>query len=246
MFASTGTVTGALCGMDMFGSCMIGCMTALGGGTIRDGVFLGRKAFWCEEPEYLVIAGGAAIATFVAWPEVMKLQEENKLRQNSKELPRAKSSSSHTNPFKTRDNLDLTIDTLDALGLGAFAIIGVQNGLRLSCPPLACILLGISTATFGGVTRDIACARPVRIMHSNAEVYALAAALGGTSYLVARKMGGSPFVKIGVGMAVAMGIRAAALEWDIKLPVWEEAVHAREGTKDGMGVAVRKDFIKKQ
>ncbi|MEW6640905.1 MAG: trimeric intracellular cation channel family protein [Pseudomonadota bacterium] len=49
--------------MDWVGVCLLGCVTALGGGSVRD-VLLGRHPLsWVEHPSYLLITGAAALAT---------------------------------------------------------------------------------------------------------------------------------------------------------------------------------------
>ncbi|WP_149538052.1 trimeric intracellular cation channel family protein [Siccirubricoccus phaeus] len=49
--------------MDWVGVCLLGCVTALGGGSVRD-LLLGRYPLsWVEHPSYLLITGGAALAT---------------------------------------------------------------------------------------------------------------------------------------------------------------------------------------
>ena len=53
----------------------------------------------------------------------------------------------------------------DAIGLGAFAVIGAMNGLRANSPMLITCLCGMMTCTFGGLTRDTLLNRPVRILH---------------------------------------------------------------------------------
>src|SRR5258707_9829385 len=51
--------------MDWVGVCLLGCITALGGGTIRD-VVLGHYPLpWVENPFYLALASGAAFATIL-------------------------------------------------------------------------------------------------------------------------------------------------------------------------------------
>jgi uncharacterized membrane protein YeiH len=51
--------------MDWAGVCMLGCITALGGGTIRD-VLLGHYPLaWVERPSYLAITIGAAFVTIL-------------------------------------------------------------------------------------------------------------------------------------------------------------------------------------
>lgn len=50
---------------DWVGVCMLGCITALGGGTIRD-VLLGHYPLvWVQHPSYLLLTAGAALATIL-------------------------------------------------------------------------------------------------------------------------------------------------------------------------------------
>ncbi|MBR0939139.1 trimeric intracellular cation channel family protein [Bradyrhizobium jicamae] len=59
--------------MDWAGVCMLGAITALGGGTIRD-VLLGHyPLLWVKHPIYLVIAGVAAFVTIVLSRLVVRL-----------------------------------------------------------------------------------------------------------------------------------------------------------------------------
>lgn len=65
--AMSGAIMGMRRGMDLFGIIMIGTVTALGGGTVRD-MLLGHYPLgWIAHPEYLLFTGGAAVVTaFVA------------------------------------------------------------------------------------------------------------------------------------------------------------------------------------
>src|SRR5277367_88143 len=51
--------------MDWVGVCLLGCITALGGGTIRD-VLLGHyPLLWVQTPSYLALTAGAALVTIL-------------------------------------------------------------------------------------------------------------------------------------------------------------------------------------
>ena len=64
-------ITGALAAgrekMDIFGVIIIACVTAIGGGTVRD-VLLGHYPVgWVKHPEYFIMVAGAAVLTvFIA------------------------------------------------------------------------------------------------------------------------------------------------------------------------------------
>lgn len=60
--------------MDWVGVCIIACVTALGGGSVRD-VLLGHYPLtWVQHPEYLWITAGAAILTALMAPVMRRLR----------------------------------------------------------------------------------------------------------------------------------------------------------------------------
>jgi len=65
VFALTGALAASRSQLDIVGFIFIGCLTAVGGGTIRDAI-LNREVFWVARPEVLAIATTAAIAVFFA------------------------------------------------------------------------------------------------------------------------------------------------------------------------------------
>ena len=224
-FALTGSVTAAQSGLDVFGSAMIGMVTAVGGGTIRDAVFLSKRPFWTSETEYIWMTVITGCLTFFMWPKVLEWREE---QTKDEALPKKECNNP---PY---DALDAALDTLDAIGLSAFAIVGAQNGIRAGMPMVVSAICGMATSTFGGMTRDIVCGRPVRIVHSNAEVYAAPALAGAVVYLVAKSIAASPAVRIGSAFAVCMGSRFVAIKHDVRLHTWDTQ-------EDGLGVAVRRN-----
>lgn len=63
--ALTGVLDAGRKNMDLIGAVMVGCATALGGGTVRD-VLLDRKVFWISDQTYLVVALATALLIFFA------------------------------------------------------------------------------------------------------------------------------------------------------------------------------------
>lgn len=60
--------------MDWVGVCLLGCVTALGGGSTRD-VLLGNYPItWVGHPHYLLVTGGAALATIAIASQVHHLR----------------------------------------------------------------------------------------------------------------------------------------------------------------------------
>jgi uncharacterized membrane protein YeiH len=63
VFALTGALVASRSQLDIVGFIFIACLTAVGGGTLRD-VLLDRPLFWMADPWVLAIAAGAAIIVF--------------------------------------------------------------------------------------------------------------------------------------------------------------------------------------
>lgn len=63
-FAVSGIRLAAAKQFDWFGAYVIGFVTAIGGGTVRD-LFLGVTPFWMIDPAYLILTGVALIASLV-------------------------------------------------------------------------------------------------------------------------------------------------------------------------------------
>jgi uncharacterized membrane protein YeiH len=65
--AASGALMGMRRRMDLFGLCVLGTVTALGGGTLRDMILGHYPVGWVAHPEYLAFTIGAAVvAAFLA------------------------------------------------------------------------------------------------------------------------------------------------------------------------------------
>jgi uncharacterized membrane protein YeiH len=63
VFALTGALVASRSQLDIVGFIFVACLTAVGGGTLRD-VLLDRAVFWMADPLVLAMAAGAAIVVF--------------------------------------------------------------------------------------------------------------------------------------------------------------------------------------
>lgn len=63
VFAVTGVLAAARQNMDVMSFVIIGVVTAIGGGTLRD-LMLDVQVFWLHDPAFLYVASAAAVATF--------------------------------------------------------------------------------------------------------------------------------------------------------------------------------------
>ena len=163
VFAHGGVIAAGKRGLDLLGCVVVGCVTAMGGGTIR-GALIGiegaHPVFWIAEPEYLIVALVASFFTFFFWPKVL-----------SKEIRESKA-------------METALNWLDALSLGGFCIIGANAALVRNLGPLLAVALSAITCTGGGVVRDVFLRQPVRALHSHAELYGTTAIAGAAVYTV--------------------------------------------------------------
>jgi uncharacterized membrane protein YeiH len=113
--------------MDWVGVCMLGCITALGGGTIRD-VLLGHYPLvWVQHPSYLLLTAGAALATILIARVVHRLNTA----------------------FLVLDAIGLVVFTM--------AGCDVARQIDPSLPLVIVVVAGMITGCAGGVLRDILC-----------------------------------------------------------------------------------------
>jgi len=64
VFAITGALVASRAQLDLVGFAFVACLTAVGGGTIRDLLLDRNPIFWIAEPSYLGAAATAAVITF--------------------------------------------------------------------------------------------------------------------------------------------------------------------------------------
>lgn len=80
-----------------------------------------------------------------------------------------------------------TFFVFDTLGMSVFTITGVQKGLEMDQLFFVCLLLGVISASFGGVIRDVLCNDIPLVFRK--EVYATACLAGGGIYLIGTYLG---------------------------------------------------------
>lgn len=104
----------------------------------------------------------------------------------------------------------------DAIGLATFCVVGAQVALGAGAPPVVAVLMGIMTATFGGIMRDVLCAEIPLILQR--EIYAMAAAAGAIVYVLGHALTGNEPVSAVLAFCVAFAARAAGILFQLSLP----------------------------
>jgi uncharacterized membrane protein YeiH len=105
---------------------------------------------------------------------------------------------------------------LDALGMAAYAVVGALKAQSLGVPPISCVVMGVLTATFGGVIRDVLAHEPSVLLQR--ELYVTPALAGAATFVVLGLLGVPGIVDGLAGFAVALILRAGAILWNWALP----------------------------
>jgi uncharacterized membrane protein YeiH len=115
---------------------------------------------------------------------------------------------------------------LDALGLAAYAVIGASKAIAFNVDPVVAAAMGVLTASFGGVIRDVLAGQPSILLKREISISAALLAAGG---FVALYRLGVPSLWAGVAGALAgFGLRAGAIHYGWKLPAFGEKSGQRE------------------
>ncbi len=125
----------------------------------------------------------------------------------------------------------------DALGLALFCVTGSENALHQGVPPVAAIIMGVITATFGGIVRDVFCNEVPLILRR--EIYATAALAGAGIYVALRGLDADRLWASLIAFSICFLIRAVAISRGLSLPIYdkrrsrsyEEAVALKDADK---------------
>lgn len=105
---------------------------------------------------------------------------------------------------------------MDAVGLALFAVVGTDIALKHGTSPLIAICMGVMTASFGGIARDVLCGSNLTLM--NEELYITTALAGTVVYLWLSTLDLPFSYDLIGGFLVAFLLRALAILFHIKLP----------------------------
>jgi uncharacterized membrane protein YeiH len=109
---------------------------------------------------------------------------------------------------------------LDALGLAAYAVIGAAKALALHVDPVVATAMGVLTACFGGVIRDVLAGQPSVLLKR--EISVSAALLAAGMFVALTVLGVEP---VGAGVIGAVGgfaLRAGAIHYGWRLIAFGE------------------------
>jgi uncharacterized membrane protein YeiH len=107
----------------------------------------------------------------------------------------------------------------DAAGLALFCVTGAEKALDAGAPLPVAVIMGVMTATFGGIIRDVLCAEVPLVLRK--EIYATAAAAGALVDVALALTGAGLIWAQVAGFLTAFGIRAVGIAFGVSLPVYK-------------------------
>lgn len=188
-FALSGVIEAARKRLDAVGIAAVAFLAAFGGGTLRDVLLDRRPFFWVANQWYVW-----ALLTLCAAAMLMLRARHFRVTERAMQWP-------------------------DALGLGLFAASGTQIALDAQMPGLIAVLMGVMTAVFGGVLRDIVC-NEIPSAFRDHRPYAVCAFVGGWVVVAIDRMAQMPTLALAVGGLLATVLRLLAIRLDWTLPRW--------------------------
>jgi uncharacterized membrane protein YeiH len=168
---------------------MVSGLAAFGGGTLRDVLLDRRPFFWFENDIWVWIIIAICLGSLL----FMR--------------------SRHLEPTER------AMQWPDAIGLGAFTAGGTQLALNAGVPAVISVIMGVLTAIFGGVLRDIV-VNEIPKAFSDHIPYAFIAFTGGWVVVGLGVLNVEAFIAVAVGAVFTIALRVAALLFGWRLPTW--------------------------
>ncbi len=104
-----------------------------------------------------------------------------------------------------------------AAGLGLFTAAGIEVAMRSGLNELYAVIMGVITATFGGLIADIFC-NAVPNLFKRGELYATACAIGGFIYVALKHTAIPTNLNLTICVVLVMGIRIYSKRKRLMLP----------------------------
>ena len=112
--------------------------------------------------------------------------------------------------------LSKTLFLFDTIGISVFTLLGIQKGLTINLHPMIALIMGMVSAVFGGVLRDVLTNKVPLIFEK--EIYASACLAGGISYLVLTFLETPKDINFIVSASVIIIIRLISVKYSLELP----------------------------
>lgn len=191
-------VSGAMAAMekkaDVFGVMLLGIITALGGGIIRDILLGNTPPVMFTSYTYVTVALAASLLVFLD-----AYIRREKYRRHM-------------------DKIDAVNNIFDAVGLAVFTVSGMNMAIAQSGMgnPFLVIVLGVVTGVGGGVLRDSMLGIMAKLLRKR--IYAVASLIGAIAYYLMLVFGAGDIISALTGMTVVFALRVLATVYKWNLP----------------------------
>ena len=189
-FAAAGALTGLKKNMDIFGVCILGLTTAVGGGVIRDLILGNTPPATFQDPIYATVAVLTSLVLFL--PRVRRLLMWDQAL------------------------FDLVLFLMDTAGLGIFTVVGIRTAYA-HVPQATVFLLvfvGVITGVGGGLLRDMMAGDTPYIFVKH--IYASASLVGALLCgLLWHYAGEIPSMLLGGGAVILIRCLSAHYRWNL-------------------------------
>ena len=128
--------------------------------------------------------------------------------------------------FKSKINyLGKTMFLFDTIGIGVFTLLGLKKGLSFNLHPIIALIMGMISAVFGGVLRDVLTNRIPLIFEK--EIYASACLAGGIVYLTISQFNVPENIIFVISASVIVIIRVVSVRYQLELPKIKEDIFGK-------------------
>lgn len=192
-FASSGAMVAVRKKLDLFGIIVLGVITAVGGGMLRDLMIGSIPPNMFRNPVYVFTAFLTVLILFLLfrrWPFLL----------GSRYI----------------ESYEKVMNILDAIGLGAFTVIGIDTGVDAGYGNyhFLIIFLGVITGIGGGILRDIMAGETPFVLKKH--VYACASISGACLYVLLLQFTHSDYAMLlGALLVIAIRILASHYRWNL-------------------------------
>lgn len=192
-FSVAGSLVAIRRELDIFGTVVVGGVTAVGGGCLRDILLGNLPPTMFRIPVYAIVAASVSILVFL----IEYIFPAEKILASKK--------------------YESVVNIFDALGLAIFVVVGInsakscgyENNVFLS------VCVGVLTGVGGGIIRDLLVKTVPMILRK--QVYALPAIVGGIIYYYMDKANINEIICVVITILFVMTVRtlAAILKWNL-------------------------------
>jgi uncharacterized membrane protein YeiH len=196
-WAISGAIVAIRHRLDITGVFIVSLLAAIGGGMLRDAMFLNRTPIFLLDPAYLTLVTGATLTTAFFTRYLRNL----------------------IGP----DLVQKAVDYIDALGTPAFAVFGMQLAQNAGLPIPASIFVGVTNGVAGGLLRDVVVREVPAIMRPGQYASITLLAACGIYLLMTLQAGIAPnrAAWITVGLFFVARVLTIRFNWQTR-SIWED------------------------